>query len=60
MCCVLIVSVGVTSVRIADRLINFLKPVGAFSHIIVDGLLYIQSRRFIKITLPLQSVGLSV
>ena len=43
MCCVLIfVSVGVTSVRVQDRLIYFLNMFGAFSAYTVRGLLYMK------------------
>ena len=43
MCCVLIfVSVGVTSVRVQDRLIYFLNMFGAFSANTVRGLLYMK------------------
>ena len=39
----LIVCMSVHLVRVADRLIYFLKPVGAFSHIIDGGLLYVHT-----------------
>ena len=53
MCCMLIfffISVGVTSVRVQDRLMYFIKAIGAFSPVTVRGLIYIYARGFITIT----------
>ena len=51
MCCVLIfLSVGVTSVRVQDRLMYFIITIGAFSPITVRGLIYTYARGFITIT----------
>ena len=51
MCCVLIIlSVGVTSVRAQDRLMYFIITIGAFSPITVRGLIYTYARGFITIT----------
>ena len=48
MCCVLIIlSVGVTSVRAQDRLMYFIITVGAFSPSTVRGLIHTYTRGFI-------------
>ena len=50
MCCVLIIlSVGVTSVRAQDRLMYFIITVGAFLPSTVRGLLHTYTRAFITV-----------
>ena len=46
----IILSVGVTSVRAQDRLMYFIKAIGAFSPDTVRGLIYIYAHGFITIT----------
>ena len=50
MCYVLIFFFKLTSVGVQDRLMYFIKAIGAFSPDTVRGLIYIYARGFITIT----------
>ena len=61
MCCVLIISVGVTSVRVADRLNNYISvSIGAFTYKPVHGLIHIRTHGFITILLSATGPNLKI